>query len=79
MKREGVSTLFIPSYLRALSCLLDYLKMRCLKMCFVVGFESILQNSFVAVNFVIILVSIRMHKSVGFENSSKICLFLKMF
>ena len=25
MKREGVSTLFIRSYLRALSCLLDHL------------------------------------------------------
>ena len=62
MKREGVSTFFTHSYLRALSFLLDHLKMFCLKMCFVVGFESILQNAFVAANFAMILVSIRMHK-----------------
>ena len=42
MKREGVSTLFIHSYLWSLSCLLDHLL--CLKLCFVVVFESILKR-----------------------------------
>ena len=42
MKRECVSTLFIHSYLWALSCLLDHLL--CLKMCFVGVFESIFEK-----------------------------------
>ena len=42
MKRKGVSTLFIHSYLRALSCLLDHLL--CLKMCFVVFFKVFLKR-----------------------------------
>ena len=43
MKREGVSTLFIHSYIWALSCLLDHFL--CLKICFVVVFESILDKA----------------------------------
>ena len=42
MKKEGVSTLFIHSYLWALSCLLDHCFY--LKMCFVVVFESIFEK-----------------------------------
>ena len=61
MKREGVRTIFIHSYIWALSFLLEY--WICLKMLFCDGckFENILQNSFVAANFVMILVSIRMY------------------
>ena len=42
MKMEGVSTLFIHSYLWILSCLLDHCF--CLKVCFVVVFESIFEK-----------------------------------
>ena len=42
MKREGVSTLFIHSYLWALSCLLYHLL--CLKVYFVVVFKSIFEK-----------------------------------
>ena len=42
MKREGVRTLFIHSYIWALSCLLDHCF--CLKVCFLVGFESIFEK-----------------------------------
>ena len=37
MKREGISTFFIRSYLRALSCLLDHLKISLFEKCFVMG------------------------------------------
>ena len=42
MKRGGISILFIHSYLRVLSCLLDHFL--CLKMCFVMVFENILKR-----------------------------------
>ena len=62
MKREGVSTLFIHNYLWALSYLLDHLKNALFEkvFCDVCKFENIFQNAFVAANFVMILVSIRM-------------------
>ena len=37
MEREGVSTLSIRSYLRALSCLLDHLKFALFEKVFVMG------------------------------------------
>ena len=43
MKREGVSTLFIHSYLWALSCLLDHLLL--FECACGVGFEGILKMS----------------------------------
>ena len=72
MKREGLITFFIHSHLWALSFLLDHLKMLCLKnvLCGGCKFENILQNAFVASNFVMILVSIRMHTK---------CWLLKIF
>ena len=62
MKRVGVSTIFIHSYLRALSCLLDHLKNSLFEkvLCDGCKVENILQNAFVAANFVMILVFIRM-------------------
>ena len=73
MKREGISTLFIHGFPWALSYSLDHLL---LFECALCGFESISKC-----NFVMILVSIRMHTKFYFENSSKRCLwdvFLKV-
>ena len=44
MKREGVSTLFIHSYLWDISCLLDHFENALFKNVFVVGFESIFEK-----------------------------------
>ena len=44
MKREGVSTIFIHSYLWALSCLLDHLKNALFENVFMVGFENIFEK-----------------------------------
>ena len=75
MKREGVSTLFICSYLWALSYLLDHLLL----------FENVLvvwvSKVFWKRAFVMVLVSIRTCTKCCFENSSKRCLwnvFLKV-
>ena len=74
MKREGIRTLFICSYLRALSCLLDHLLLfECMLVVWVLKvFENV---------FVMVLISIRMHTKCCLKNSSKKCLgnvFLKV-
>ena len=61
MKRKGVSTLFIRSYLRALSYSLDHLLLLWQCACGV-GFEIILKNL-----FVMVLVSIRTRTKFCFE------------
>ena len=62
MKREGISTLFIRSYLRDLSFLLDYLLLfEC-----ACGFQKYFENV-----FVMVLASIRMRTKYCFEKYFK--------